>query len=175
MEHFLNDYMTVESSDLTLLLEEQFHKLHRQQLPVIVDLAEKVERVHAADPHVPAGLAKTVKRLAVELDDHMRKEEMVLFPAIRHGGLQGLVHPISVMRADHDDHARDTQAIIACTSGLKLPTGACQSWTSLYQKLGAFIVDLGHHAQIENDILFPRFEKLASADGCGCNCGDHGR
>lgn len=169
-----SEYVAMESPDLTSFLEQQFHELHRWQLPEIFALAEKVERVHAADAHVPKGLAETVKRLAAELDAHMRKEEMVLFPAIRHGGMQGLSHPIAVMRADHDDLAREMEAIMSLTSGLTLPAGACQSWTSLYEKLRAFMHSLDLHTRIENDVLFPRFEKAAGSGGCGCNCGGHG-
>lgn len=174
MEQIRMKYGDMESSALTCLLQEEFHKQHRQRLPEILRLAEKVEQVHAADLHAPQGLAEILRRLAGELDEHMRNEELVLFPAIRYRGMQHLAQAIAAMRADHEDHARNVEAILAVTSDLKLPVGACPSWTSLYEKLGSFISDLDQHIHIENEILFPRFERSIGATGCGCNCGGHG-
>ena len=95
----------------------------------------------------------------------MKKEELILFPALGRGGGPGVEHPIAVMRADHDDHASDLAAIRRLTSGLRLPPGACGTWTLLYDKLGTFVSDLEAHIQLENEVLFPRFETNPSDRG----------
>lgn len=89
----------------------------------------------------------------------MKKEELILFPAIRKGGAPGIANPIRVMRADHDDHAAEVAEIRRLTGGLILPQGACGTWTALYAGLEAFIADLEAHMRLENDVLFPQFEQ----------------
>jgi len=143
---------------LTTFIETRFHQTHREHLPDLAALALKVERVHGDSPDAPHGLGALLERLIGELEVHMKKEELILFPAIRRGGMPGIENPIAVMRADHDDHSAEIARIRALTHDLTLPEGACRSWTALYDGLAGFIADLEAHVRLENDVLFPRFE-----------------
>lgn len=156
---------TDDPADLIRHIETRYHARHREQLPELVELAARVEAVHAGAAGVPAGLADLLRRMTGELEVHMKKEELILFPALSRGGGHGLAHPIAVMRADHDDHAADLAAIHRLTGGLRLPDGACRTWTVLYDRLGTFVEDLEVHIRLENDVLFPQFET-----GCCGNC-----
>ena len=147
-----------DAADLTRYIETRYHQRHRAQLPSLADMAERVERVHAAEDAVPAGLSDLLRRMIGEMEVHMKKEELILFPAIRKGGVPGLEHPIAVMRADHDGHDRDIAEILRLTANLSLPDGACGSWTALYAGLAEFVGDLTEHMRLENDVLFPLFE-----------------
>lgn len=153
---------TDDPAALTRHIESRFHARHREQLPALAALAEKVETVHFGDDHVPEGLADLLQRMIGALEVHMKKEELILFPAIRKGGGPGIGTPIAVMRADHDDHAQDVAEIRRLTGDLGLPEGACRSWTALYAGLGEFISDLEEHTRLENDVLFPPFETEAA-------------
>jgi len=143
---------------LTTFIETRFHQTHREQLPDLAALALKVERVHGDRPDAPHGLGAVLERLIGELEVHMKKEELILFPAIRRGGMPGIENPIAVMRADHDAHDATIARILGLTNNLTLPTGACRSWTALYDGLKVFLDDLDAHIRLENDVLFPRFE-----------------
>ncbi|EYD76018.1 Nitric oxide-dependent regulator DnrN or NorA [Rubellimicrobium mesophilum DSM 19309] len=147
-----------DPAELTRFIEARYHARHRQQLPDLAALAGKVERVHAGAEGVPAGLAEVLSRLIGEMEVHMKKEELILFPAIRQGGRAGLNAPIAAMRADHHDHGEEIAAILRLTRGLTLPQGACRSWTALYDGLGDFVSDLEEHIRLENKVLFPQFE-----------------
>lgn len=136
----------------------RFHQMHREDLASLMPLADRVEHVHADDGDVPTGLADAIRTLAREMEDHMIKEEMILFPAMRAGGGPGLEQPIAVMRADHDDHVETTALIRRLTNNLTPPAHACGSWRSLYGGLAALLDDLATHIALENDVLFPRFE-----------------
>lgn len=151
--------MTAQQSaaDLTRYIETHYHARHRAQLPGLALLAEKVETVHFGDEKVPEGLSALLRRMVGELEVHMKKEELMLFPAIRRAAA-GLDTPIAAMREDHDDHAGDIARIAQLTDGLTLPDGACQSWTRLYAELGEFVAELEEHIRLENDVLFPQFE-----------------
>lgn len=142
---------------LTQFIEVEFHAKHRKQLPALITLADRVETVHAGQEHVPAGLANLLRTMAGELEVHMKKEELILFPAMRRAS-KGLDAPITAMRGDHDDHSEEVARIKHLTNDLTPPAKACGSWAQLYAELGEFISDLENHIRIENDILFPHFE-----------------
>lgn len=144
--------------ELTRRIETRYHARHREQLPELVALAAKVEQVHASVPDVPSGLAALLQEMIGKLEAHMKKEELILFPAMRRGGGTGLATTIAIMRADHDDHTSEISRIRVLTNDLRLPDGACRKWTALYEGLSEFIADLDAHVRLENDVLFPQFE-----------------
>ncbi|HMN73495.1 MAG TPA: hemerythrin domain-containing protein [Rhodoblastus sp.] len=147
---------------LTRYIEERYHARHRAELPEIAALAARVEQVHEGAPGVPRGLAGLLRKLIGELEVHMKKEELILFPAIRRGGGPGIENPIAAMRADHDDHGVEMACIEAMTNRLTAPGDACGSWRTLYARLGSFVADLSEHIRLENEILFPPFETAVS-------------
>ena len=147
-----------DAAELTRYIETRYHARHREQLPPLAAMAAKVEDVHFGDDHVPDGLSDVLRRMIGEMEVHMKKEELILFPAIRRGGGHGIENPIAVMRADHDDHAAEVAEIRRLTRELTLPEGACGTWTALYARLDEFITDLEEHMRLENDVLFPQFE-----------------
>lgn len=153
-----------DAAELTRYIETRYHARHREQLPALVELSERVEMVHRDDPSAPAGLAEVLKRMTGAMEVHMKKEELILFPAIRKGGGAGIENPIAVMRADHDDHGVELAEIRRITNGPALPENACGSWTRLYGALNEFMDDLQEHIRLENDVLFPQFEPGAKAD-----------
>jgi regulator of cell morphogenesis and NO signaling len=115
------------AAELTRFIEAHYHASHRDRLPELAALAGKVERVHAGKTGVPHGLADLLSRMIGEMEVHMKKEELILFPAIRKGGKPGIETPIAAMRADHDDHGQDIAQIRAFTGGLEPPDGACRT------------------------------------------------
>ncbi|WP_193175284.1 hemerythrin domain-containing protein [Oricola nitratireducens] len=147
-----------DPAELTRYIETRYHRTHREQLPNLAALALKVERVHGGAAGVPAGLGELLQRLIGELEVHMKKEELMLFPAIRRGRMAGIENPIAAMRSDHDDHGAEIARIRLLTDNLTLPAGACRSWTALYEGLAGFIDDLESHVRLENDVLFPLCE-----------------
>ncbi|MFV0514452.1 MAG: hemerythrin domain-containing protein [Jhaorihella sp.] len=147
-----------DTSELIDHIQSRYHDTHRRELPEIATLSEKVERVHHDHPQVPKGLGELLRRLIGEMEVHMKKEELILFPAMRAGGGPGIKNPIAVMRADHDDHEESVAEIRRITGDLALPEGACRSWTALYEGTQKFLDDLDAHMRLENDVLFPRFE-----------------
>lgn len=152
-----------DAAELTRHIETRYHALCREQLPSLAEMAAKVEAVHSGDVHVPKGLYAILRRLIGEMEVHMKKEELILFPAIRRGGMPGIENPIAVMRSDHDDHDREVAEIRRLTHDLTLPEGACRTWTALYQGLAAFLDDLHEHIRLENEVLFPQFETGGAA------------
>lgn len=144
-------------------LLDRYHDTHRRELEFLIPLAHKVERVHGNHPEAPVGLAEVLEALRDELEGHMAKEELVLFPMMRAGASGTITHPITQMRHEHDEAAQLLNTIEHVTRGLTLPAGACGSWTALYTGVKKFNDDLVAHMHLENAILFPRFEQTPAA------------
>lgn len=150
-----------DATELTRYIESRYHARHREQLPMLLKLAEMVEDLHFGDEGVPDGLYGVLRRLTEELEVHMKDEELVLFPAIRRSGGRGIGDSIAAIRADHAEHDHQLAEIRRLTSNLAPPEGACSSWHTLYAGLTEFADDLSEHIRLENDVLFPRFEEVA--------------
>lgn len=136
---------------------ERYHETHRRELPELIGLAEKVERVHAHHKEAPIGLAAALGAVAQELETHMQKEEAVLFPMMRKGPQPMLAHPIARMRLEHDDHGDRLREIEQLYRDGAAPSDACASWRALYAGVKKFTDDLMQHIDLENDVLFPQF------------------
>jgi len=143
------------TGDLIAMIETRYHAVHRRELPELIKLARRVEAVHRDHPAVPAGLASLLERIAADLEDHMRKEELVLFPLMRQGRHPAIEQPIAAMLAEHDgDGLRELERM---ADDFTPPSGACTTWRALYAGLAKFTGDLMDHIHTENAILFPRF------------------
>ena len=138
----------------------RFHEVHRRQLPELIMLSRKVEQVHAGKAGVPSGLADLMQQALGELEVHMRKEELILFPAMRRQGAGPLDGPIAQMRDEHVDHGEFIERVTAMTGDFTPPEGACGTWRALYAGAAQFKDDLIEHIHTENNILFPRFESV---------------
>lgn len=135
----------------------RYHQVHRQQLPVLLRLAGKVEAVHATHRQLPRGLTALLHGLRLDLEAHMEKEESILFPMLARGGHPFVGQPISVMRAEHDEHAERIAQLLALTHNTTPPPDACATWQQLYAEIRTFVDDLQQHIALENDRLFPQF------------------
>jgi len=145
------------TGDIIAFILERFHAVHREQLPGLIELARKVEKENASRAHFPQGVPAWVESAAESLESHMQKEERILFPMMLAGGHPMISAPISVMRAEHEDHEANLAALAALTKSLELPAGASPDWCALYAGLAKLASDLAEHIYTENEVLFPRF------------------
>lgn len=138
-------------------IESHYHANLRRDLPVLIEAARKVERVHAGKPVVPTGLADVLTEFFAEMQSHMGKEEKILFPMIRRGARGEAVYmPVRVLEGEHDAHREYLIKIRELTADLQPPAHACATWTALYHGLDTFEAELMQHIHLENNILFSR-------------------
>ncbi|HYD89847.1 MAG TPA: hemerythrin domain-containing protein [Vitreimonas sp.] len=64
------------------------------------------------------------------------------------------------MRHEHDEHAEHLKALSELTGRFTPPEGACRSWRALYDGCAKLAADLEAHIALENDVLFPAYEKF---------------
>ena len=145
------------TEDLIAVIETRYHAVHRRELPELARLARRVEAVHKANQAVPSGLADLLETMIAELDEHMQKEEQVLFPLMRRGGHPMIAQPIRMMLAEHDGHGAQLRELERITNDFLLPGDACSTWRALYLGAQKFADDLMEHIHTENNVLFPRF------------------
>lgn len=98
----LQRYAAAEVPDETDALIDQiltrYHATHRAELEDLIPLAAKVETVHAEHEEAPQGLVDLLMAMHDEMQEHMAKEEQVLFPLMRSRG-QGRWRPAPRPRA----------------------------------------------------------------------------
>ncbi len=150
------DWQALNNQQLIDHILTNFHQVHRQQLSELQALAQQVENVHSAHPLCPKGLADHLANIALELEQHMQKEEMILFPMLAKNASAMVFGPISVMKAEHQDHFAEIEGIYRLCPNLIPHQEACNTWRSLYQGLQQFINDINTHIHIENNVLFAR-------------------
>ncbi|MVW75014.1 iron-sulfur cluster repair protein YtfE [Pseudomonas xionganensis] len=155
-EHPEQDWRSASDDQLIEHLLERYHDVHRQQLPELIRLAARVEQVHGARENCPRGLTDLLLGMLQELENHMQKEEQILFPMIRQGQNPMLGGPISVMRFEHDQHGDALEKVILLTNDMQPPANACNTWRALYRGLDELRRDLMQHIHLENNLLFPR-------------------
>ncbi len=144
-------------SDLIDHILTTYHRPLEEELPRLESMARKVVRVHGArEPEVLPELLTTFLGLKEELEQHMMKEETILFPMIREGRGSEALAPISVMEAEHASAGGALERLRELTNGYEAPADACNTWRALWHGLGALEGDLHQHIHLENNVLFPR-------------------
>jgi regulator of cell morphogenesis and NO signaling len=146
-----------ETADLIAHIIERYHKVHRLEFPVIIELARRVESVHQARVDCPRGLGNLLSDMFEDLEDHQHKEEAVVFPAMINGMGPALRGPIARMMQDHEELGELLAFMADLTDDFVAPVGACATWRTLYAGCRKLDMDLREHVHLENNILFQRF------------------
>ena len=128
------------------------HVYTKAALPRLEAMLQKVMEAHGAA--VPP-IADVFGPLKEELEAHLMKEEMILFPLIR-AARPGALGPIRVMLAEHDSAGEALARLRQMTGNYVAPVEACNTWRALYFELAELERDLHRHIHLENNILFPR-------------------
>ena len=149
-----------DEKSLDLLVDHILVEYHRpldEELPRLEALARKVNDVHGDKaPETLGGILSTFLSLRAELEQHMAKEERILFPMI-HSGQGALAEgPVAVMEQEHESAGAALKTLRELTNNFEVPEEACNSWRALWVGLEAFEKALHEHIHLENNILFPR-------------------
>jgi regulator of cell morphogenesis and NO signaling len=143
-------------SELASHIVDFYHRRLREELPLLVGMAARVEQVHRDKAACPRGLADHLDRMHRAVLEHLAKEETILFPMIQSGRGARAAAPIHTMEIEHEDHGESLRQTRLLTSNLVPPAEACATWTALYLRLEEFEAELMEHIHLENNILFRR-------------------
>ena len=160
----------------TLLIEyilEKHHSYVEEKIPVLLQFLEKLCKVHGERHPELFEINSLFKMSAGDLAQHMKKEELILFPYIQkmvkaqkenqpiqdpHFGT--VENPIAMMKDEHSVEGERFDKIATLTDGFTPPKVACSTYKVTYQMLKEFEQDLHKHIHLENNILFPKAIQL---------------
>ena len=141
------------------------HEYLRDELPRLDFLTRKVAAVHGEHEPRLSEIRDIFLGLKRELLLHTRKEEQVLFPAVREIDraetapefpFGSLANPIAAMESEHDDAGDALARFEALTDGYAPPEWACNTFRALYDALRQLELDMHQHVHKENNVLFPK-------------------
>lgn len=170
------DWSRAPLGELVDYIVLRHHGYLRTELPWMETMARRVKSKHGASHAFLGELEEIAVGLREELDSHLLKEEMVLFPYIRSlvlaqtaGGAPGascfgsIENPIRMMEYEHDSAQSALRRMRELTSDYTAPPDACLSFRILYEGLRSIDEDLQVHIHLENDVLHPRSKELEQA------------
>ncbi len=163
------DYHSWPLDLLADYIEKTHHKYVEENIPILVQYLSKLCKVHGERRPELFEINDLFIGAAGELTQHMKKEEIILFPFIRkmmknleeHTKVQpphfGTVeNPISMMMKEHDNEGERFRKIAALSENYTPPEDACTTYRVAYSLLKEFEQDLHLHIHLENNILFPK-------------------
>lgn len=164
------DWTRAPLRDLIRHILTTHHYYLKVELPQLRLRLQKVIRVYGTQDHESlAPLPDLLRGLTSELDMHMHKEEVILFPFIErceaavHAGspippspFGSLANPIAMMESEHESAGSALRAMRSATNGYEVPSYACITYRSMLEGLRELEQDLHLHIHLENNILFPR-------------------
>jgi len=139
---------------------ETHHAFLERELPRVgADLA-KVISVHGPNHPELMELGRTYGLLRADLEGHLRKEEVQVFPLLKsldtHAAPPAdLLDLLEEMESEHDAVGAALHSIRGITSNYRTPADACFTYSSLYRGLQALEADVHRHVHLENNVLMP--------------------
>ncbi|MBM3415697.1 MAG: iron-sulfur cluster repair di-iron protein [Bacteroidetes bacterium] len=177
-----NNSVTADFEKMTLkqtadYIVEKHHSYVKKELPLILSYMQKLAAKHGERHPEMLKVFELFAAVKEEMEMHMQKEEMILFPRIKEiermadEGAEIRINqnyiqaPVNIMEQEHD-HAGDMmKEINRLTGGFTPPADACTTYRLSFAALQAFETDLHRHIHLENNILFPKALQLFGIPG----------
>jgi len=150
-------------------IEKTHHRYVEEKMNVLLPFLDKLCKVHGANHPELFKINELFIGCAGELSQHMKKEELILFPFVKRmvktkesdGVLSqpsfGTVsNPIAMMMHEHDNEGERFREIAELTNNYTPPADACTTYRVTFAMLKEFEADLHKHIHLENNILFPK-------------------
>lgn len=148
-------------------IEKTHHRYVEDKSIILKQFLDKLCKVHG-DAHPELfRINELFTAGAGELAQHMKKEELMLFPFIKrmvktkeeHGILTqpsfgSVSNPIAMMMQEHDNEGDRFREIASITNNYTAPSDGCTTYKVTFAMLKEFEEDLHKHIHLENNILF---------------------
>lgn len=136
---------------------QEFHEPLEVELPRIEAMARKVDEVYGEEhPARFQSILTCFIALRTDLEQHMRKEERILFPMILDGNGHVSDGPVAVIEMEHEQVGAMLRRLRDLTDDYRVPDEACSTWRALWAALEELERSLHEHIHLENNILHPR-------------------
>lgn len=150
-------------------IEKRHHRYVEEKTPMLLHFLDKLCKVHGESHPELFEINELFKASAGELAQHMKKEELILFPFVKkmvkatltdnlieqpHFGT--VKNPIAMMMQEHDTEGERFRKIALLSNNYAPPADACTTYRVAFAMLEEFEQDLHKHIHLENNILFPK-------------------
>lgn len=156
-------------------IEKTHHQYVTEKSETLLFYLDKLCKVHGQRHPELLEIALHFKITATELAQHMKKEELILFPFIKkmllalqqkqtieQPAFLTVENPIAQMKDEHDNEGTRFDIIAKLTHQYTPPADACETYRVTFALLADFEKDLHKHIHLENNILFPKAIELES-------------
>ncbi len=163
------DFNKIKLYQLADYIVYKHHNYVKKEMPQILSYLEKVASKHGNRHNELYKISELFVELSNEMTHHMHDEETILFPRIKQLEQYGfepipydikyfeyLQLPIIDMSDEHEIAGSIMAEIKKLTNNYSAPADACTTYKLLFASLQAFEIDLHHHVNLENSILFPK-------------------
>jgi regulator of cell morphogenesis and NO signaling len=154
-------------------IEKTHHRFVVEKTNVLLPFLDKLCKVHGPSHPELLEINTLFLGCAADMAQHMKKEELVLFPFIKkmvnatltdqlleqpHFGT--VENPIAMMMHEHENEGDRFRKIAELTNNYTTPSYACNTFKVTFAMLQEFEQDLHKHIHLENNILFPAAAEL---------------
>ena len=161
------DFKSWPSDLLVDYIEKTHHRYVEEKTPILLAFLNKLCKVHGNTHPELFLINELFIGCAGELAQHMKKEELILFPFIKqmanaihtnqvleqpHFGTVG--NPIAMMKHEHENEGERFVKMADLTNNYTPPSDACNTYKVTFSMLQEFEQDLHKHIHLENNILF---------------------
>lgn len=161
------DFDRFSLSRLVDYIVETHHSYVKENLPVIQQHLEKVALKHGEFHPEMRKINTLFAEIKNDFEQHMMKEEMILFPQIKKMELfpldgtkstnfSDMQQPIHVMENEHEAAHKLIDEIKQLSNNFTPPADACTTFKLCLDELKFFESDLHRHVHLENNLLFPK-------------------
>ncbi|HET7898037.1 MAG TPA: iron-sulfur cluster repair di-iron protein [Flavisolibacter sp.] len=166
--HTVTDFNALSLSALADYIVRTHHTYVKFNMPQIYNYVLRVATKHGERFPFMNEVFQLFSEVQEEMNQHMLKEERILFPRIKQLETEGLADipleyytgPISVMENEHEKAGSLLYQIRELTNQYTAPEGACTTFRLSLASLQDFEADLHQHVHLENYILFPKAVEL---------------
>ncbi|MEA4826642.1 iron-sulfur cluster repair di-iron protein [Clostridium sp. JNZ J1-5] len=155
------DWVKEKPSKLVDYIEGTHHAYLKEELPKISDLAFKILKVHGKRHEELFKVHKLFNTLRTELEEHLVKEEELLFPIIKeyeteksNYNKEKVLNLLNELDKEHTGAGDIIKELREVTEHYIAPKDACKTFELTYKKLRELELDTFQHIHLENNILF---------------------
>lgn len=145
---------------LSTYIEDKHHNYLRDVLPKALELLTTILRVHGANHKELFDVYKLFGTLKTDLEQHLLKEETMLFPAFeQEDENKDSIQKVSIeIINEHEAAGEILSELRRITNNYQAPEDACQTFHNTYKLLEEIEDDLHQHIHLENNILLKNYD-----------------
>lgn len=157
------DFTGMRPAELAEYIEEKHHGYLKKVMPELDELITKIMKVHGLHHSELFKVHRLFATLKADLEEHLVKEEEILFPMIREYGekhsvklLAEIGKVIRETESEHEAAGNILKELRSITNDYMVPDDGCGTYRRTYALLEEMEADLFQHIHLENNILFKK-------------------